>query len=549
MKNLFLVPMLCFGVHASAETLAETVARFEAMGMPSVAGAEYVYIPPMGADDYRLPVVTGFGVAGNAWKLAEGVTEGRRIGTFVINGGETLSLRWLASKRQWGGVTEGELPTAEWETARLGRGVAQTMLLLDKYNDAYVQLKGEEGGISWRNSWRLERLWRNAIKELPSDDCFRSDRASEGRLFLFALQLHQHGETEEAEALAKRLAEVFGAEAVEESARIALAEALYGTAYWKFNASRDWKQFYEEVQKIVRDAPPSWGWLPGLREMLESLQYLARGERTPLPGGYAFSDEEKALIERLEFHPGLGLGYQPGRDKEILWLIPETWMGKVKFASDAECDIRALGMKAIPMLIALCDGFPDYEREGEHPPFRHPEFRSDKASRILGDILPCILMRERSYRNDQRDTRSTRALAAAFYEKYKDSSPEGLALQYMIAEYVGLNENAIAYFRKGALARRIPEFETFARTVEFDTQHYGRDTLVYALTTNVLFYAKRHNDKQLLLDFADRLDAFADYCSDKHSFDGWYNRLYSEESTQKIKADLRALAKTLREAE
>ena len=43
-KNLFFWGSLFLGMQAYAETLAETVTRFEKMGMPSVAGAEYVNV-------------------------------------------------------------------------------------------------------------------------------------------------------------------------------------------------------------------------------------------------------------------------------------------------------------------------------------------------------------------------------------------------------------------------------------------------------------------------------------------------------------------------
>ncbi|MCL1856161.1 MAG: hypothetical protein FWF84_00745 [Kiritimatiellaeota bacterium] len=75
MKNLFLAFVFCVGGYASAETLGEAAARFEALGMPSVAGAEYANIT-RGQYGYG---IDGLGGSGNAWKVAEETADGKRV--------------------------------------------------------------------------------------------------------------------------------------------------------------------------------------------------------------------------------------------------------------------------------------------------------------------------------------------------------------------------------------------------------------------------------------------------------------------------------------
>ena len=85
--------LLLASLRASAETLAETAARFEKLGMPNVAGAEYVHI--VDTDGYRNKQIVELGGCGNAWKISEETTpDGRRVATFVINGAEVVQFRW-----------------------------------------------------------------------------------------------------------------------------------------------------------------------------------------------------------------------------------------------------------------------------------------------------------------------------------------------------------------------------------------------------------------------------------------------------------------------
>jgi len=59
------------GANVFAGALGETVARFEALGMPNVAGTEFAYIAPPGS--YVFGVMFKCGAFGNAWMVMKHV--------------------------------------------------------------------------------------------------------------------------------------------------------------------------------------------------------------------------------------------------------------------------------------------------------------------------------------------------------------------------------------------------------------------------------------------------------------------------------------------
>jgi len=269
----------------AAETLSETAARFEKMGMPSAAGAVYSKIT-------RAPwrfELHEIGGSGNAWKTSGGTTpEGRRFAEFIINGAETLRMEWEdihSDDNKKHTATKGQ-----WETARLRRGAAQVIRVVAEH-EYRKTLTPEQRGVLEKTDRAVG--WSYLAKTPPLHLKF-TDTLTPGHLYLFALQLQQHGETEDAEVLAQRLASVFGAEAIEEAARIALSEALYRTALWRSIENGNWKQFYNDVQDIADKAPASWKWLPALHEML-----LDRGDSAPLPPKHVFSTEEIDLLKKI----------------------------------------------------------------------------------------------------------------------------------------------------------------------------------------------------------------------------------------------------------
>jgi len=374
---------------------------------------------------------------------------------------------------------------------------------------------------------------------------------------LFALQLQQHDATGDAETLAERLKKSFGAEKVEISARVALAEALYRSAYWEFCEHRDWQRFHDGVQRVLQNAPDKWEWLPDLQAMLENLHYLARGEMTPLPQGYDFSEEEQALIKALELFPEPYKNPAPGISShawgwnnpvQTLWPIPETWAGQTAFSTRAEHDIRALGMKAFPMLIALCDDFPTqkvssyftdsyleegYSRSHGSLPFPHPEMRGEKARRILQNTLPYLLLaledkkaEEITYDSgwpDHGKRAPIKNLASQFYERNKDASPGALALEYLRFPKNSINETALRYLFKQAQTKPLPEFEAFYKNVALDTvkskeksieerffSQFRDDVFMRTVAGFAVTYAVLREDENILNECADYLDEITD---------------------------------------
>ena len=464
--------LAAMSVSAAAETLAETLARFEKMGMPNVAGAEFANI--RSSQNFT---VFNLGVCGNAWMLSdETAPDGVRVATFVINGAETVRAAERAEKNSWDGYDVASF--ASWEKVRLQRATAQL-------------------------SQRLENP--KATVKNP------------GYAFLFALQLHRHGETALAEALARNLAETYGADDPDLFAREALCESLYKTACHEFRELGDSQRFSAELRRIAEQSPEAWSWRPVLREMLEHADVLALrgGGADLLPQGYEFSDKERDLALRLGALPEFVERYENyirssaiGNESGIPWLAPVAWTNRVPLLPRTEYEIRAMGIAALPMLIALCGDSPVNDA---HDTFPYPATRAEKAMRILRDILPLSVQKDENAAWFVKNTRQIKDIATEFYEQHKDDSPEVLALAYVLNFNFYFNRNnALGFLRRQAHVKRIPELEIFLAEEASDFGAAEKDSSRRRLRTEnmakfALYYAACRNDDAFREDIAERL--------------------------------------------
>ena len=313
MKKCWLVFFFLAAAHASAETLAEAVARFEKMGMPNVAAAEFVKIIPHYDDEKHIVEISA---SGNAWLLSEEtMPDGRRVGNFIINGGERIRVAWSEWREEPSIEMHGADIRGTWEKARLKRAIGQVMQFPSGYEkELNRRLTEHEAEL---------RLWKKNLDEEEKEDYeqyikrelvelkkreetyfslivikisgyldFYCEKFSTGHLYLFALQLHQQGETEAAEAFALELNRVFGAKKVEASALAALKKAHENTAYWKQlvgvrklqnrllldhpattknNTPKIWNVFQMDVTPLLQQARHKR--VPELEEMFETTNF------------------------------------------------------------------------------------------------------------------------------------------------------------------------------------------------------------------------------------------------------------------------------------
>ena len=496
----FLASLLFFGMQVSAETLSETVARFEALGMPSVAGAEYVNIS--GAYQCHVEELGG---CGNAWKLSEEtLPDGNRSATFVINGGETVR---FARRVGYGHQRINGLLTAEWEAMRLKRAAAQILQRL-----TFAQPESEEN-INF------------------------------GAVFLFALQLQQYGDTEAAARLAQSLREKFGDEQVEASARGELSEALYRAACWRLTEHKDWHVFCAEVREVLKTAPEKWDWAPAVETVLDRAQSIAAHGHTPFPAGHSFTEAEQDLIKRLEAFPEFMSTFRSIYGlfgDRTLWLIPETWAHEKTFASEVERDVYLMGVKAVPLLLAVCDDPP--MPKGTPQSFPHPTFRGEKAQQILRTIIPSAFQRLPQKPWEERPIREA---ALTFYATHKDASPETLALVYLEDQNAfnreDINQQAFNFLIRQSRSQPIPELETYFETVEIKFNSWS-DFPARELSNRIVHYAANQGNEHIIKNFAARLDASADAYADVQPGESEWE----QEQRKKVPDRLRKQAEQLR---
>ena len=481
--------ILLFGARGAAETMAETAARFEALGMPNVAGAEFAEI--LSAENHGIKTL---GNNGNAWKISEEILpDGGRVAMFVVNGGEMVRFQWI----KWNAAL------MDRAAAKIAHLVSQNQTRIRKQlEEMFARLRDTNNKLDKNEEYALY-VQTKRMQQLYVDD------SGVGQAFLFALQLHQHGESDAAEKIMRSLKGQYDADSLERFAREELSAALYRAACWRLVEHKDWRRFREEVQNVMRSAPEKWRWADAVNFALEQAQSIAEHGATPLPSGYQFSEDERELLKRLEAFPVFYPNGSPLNEysmDNVLWLIPETWAREMAFASDAEREIMLMGMKAIPMLVALC----------EHPPmpdsfqkFPHHALRSEKARRILQRLASPAFAGE--YQPAERDIKKFQEAAAKFHEQYKDASLEALALVYAFGEggYT-VKEKALDFIKWQSRSKRIPELEAHFKTVDFKSKGYWRQPVDTDLSDLVMHYAASQNNGQIIADFAARLNAAAD---------------------------------------
>jgi hypothetical protein len=288
------------------------------------------------------------------------------------------------------------------------------------------------------------------------------------RLFLFALALQQRGDAESARTLMTALqAQENAWPALQQKAREILNEQRYRSLFFRFSETGDWIAFRDGMKALLAsEGPRNWDRRSEVEQVLSGVEAAIRGE-TNTPAG--FSEQERARArdllkaERLKVH----VDYQR---QDILWLVPASWTNALPPGNDPDLRIRALGLKALPFLVALA-GDEAYTKiplknDGHYPgrqqvDLPRPMTRSEAALAILKEILPAGLTKGRNSFED-RDPDELFEAATAFFKDNQDKTDDQVAGLFLSDPSEGASPGpALAYLQTKAATGPVPSLEEY----------------------------------------------------------------------------------------
>ena len=515
---------LCLRAADSSGDLAETVKRFEALGMPNVVNAEYVCLEyPRSIYIKSMLPYPEDETAGNAWLLEETCdAAGRRVGRFVVNGGKIVNIQFMNRiERRRLERGEFDLPSAQWQKARLIRDI----------NAA-----------------------RRFLSDSPGTRKENDRKQYAGGLFLFALQLFQRGDTRAASEMVDGLCRTQDErDDAEKGALNDLMDGQYATIVWNFIKDRDWCRYRDGIRDLLVRHPDGWTNAKQLHDLLPLVEQRVDQGVLPVTAP-ELSEADRRLATELS-----SLRTQPAPFLRathwwnILWLVPEAWPAGITAIGPVDLAIRARGINALPILLSMTNdttltecilwnphGESDMPNVGFLP---RPASRGEVALRILVHILPERLLAEQQnlgYPNNV--IRSAQML----YTSHKNATHEALAVLYLPSWQGALNSAAQTFLLNAARQKPVPEYATYlAETASLFTRYYDANHTLLAEAL-VAYAAVRGTEAQSFVGaFCDRLESQAqEYRKPNGAFFG--DAEATAERVRTTKEQLSQTAQTLR---
>lgn len=434
---LILLPALFSACLAAEPDPAGLLADFEKAGFPDLRNARYIALD----DPHQVGAGGLFNYdmeSGDAWLLGEtAATNGgpARI-RIVINGGCAMTADVL-EKIGYGEQAPRRPAVQGWTAVEPARDFRRALWLLNS-----LAVGKTESPYDWDTV-------------VP-------------RLFLFALALQQRGDAASARTLMTALqAQEESWPAVLQKARDILREQQYRSLFFRFSETGDWLAFRDGMKALLAsEGPRNWDRRSEVAQILSGAEAAIRGE-TNTPAG--FSERENMLArellkaERVKTHAD----YQR---QDILWLVPASWTNALPPGNDPDLRIRALGLKALPLLVALSDD-EAYTRiplqNDRFNPGRtrvdlpRPMTRGEAALAILKELLPAGLTKGRNSFED-RDPDELVEAATAFYTENKDKTDEQVAGLFLFDSSEDSSPGpALAYLQTKAAAGPVPLLEEY----------------------------------------------------------------------------------------
>lgn len=211
-----------------------------------------------------------------------------------------------------------------------------------------------------------------------------------GPAVLFCAQLHRHGETARAAALLGLLGDA------EASATNALGRAQYAALLRSSARTNDLPAFAAALEKNLVRFPDAYAKDPR-PELLAGVRSRIDAEGSPVPGVPEDLQDLAHALDRASadelwtgaFGPAVE-NYDLSRVSDVPWFLPEAWTDVFPRPSNVVSRVRALGPRALDLLLPLLRDKTLVDGQWVHSPYdRSMNFtRADAAECILRDLLP-----------------------------------------------------------------------------------------------------------------------------------------------------------------
>ena len=318
---------------ATEEISLEHVAeRFAAYGMPDSATAAYVHVQACWKPRIEDPLPYDWDSSGNAWLLAETRDETQHPvrATVVYEGARIVELADRPTLRRWPKTVAD--PLAPPVPADLACNCTWTPG--NPVQDAKKALRLFET-VEWKRFGQ-------------------ADFEQVGRLGLLALALWQRGDATNAQALFSALAvQAGGATNVTTAAMNLVADGQYGNLYDEFRKNGDWMAFRDGLRVLLARYPEGWRMAPVIQLLLEKVEDRLAGPAPVPTGAEEMTEAERRQAAAMLDLRSVRVKADEYHDPLALWLLPSTWRDRAPQPLDAELEIRARGLEAIPFLLKL----------------------------------------------------------------------------------------------------------------------------------------------------------------------------------------------------
>lgn len=296
--------------------------------------------------------------------------------------------------------------------------------------------------VAFFNKELLIKLEQNKRNSFDLD----MSQGGTGKLFIFAINLHDKGYKREANRTARILFKDHGKKAVIVSVINQLANDLYTGIYKEFFMTKDWKNYSLQLNGLVKRMPSAWTKKPVMKLLAVRIRERI-SDKIPKLNSKRLSPKDLEIAKKL-----VNVKSFP---RSNLWLLPlskrETMYRTVTLKEDKVFDeIFANGVESIPLLVALLKdnyltdlarNYSDYSyqrfsrqetRDNVNPDKAYknikmrPVSRGDIARALLSSIL---LEQERFFGEDEEDDTASRALE--LYKTLKGKKTEEIAEYYL----------------------------------------------------------------------------------------------------------------------
>ena len=446
--------------YAETSKYDELFDRIEALGAVSVSNMVYVKVDGWGSRARNM-LPYDYVPSGNAWMICEtNDAAGKPLkSTVMINGSEILEIQFGRERDVLPDERKGEI-YGTWRKADLKRDAGAAVrcikgVLKSQYPDIYLK--------------SVER----------------------GRLVLFALRLRQTGDVAGADRIMDALTgHLWTAGTLQAEALNVLGDGRYHSLYHQFRKDSDWVIFHDRLKDLTARMGKDWGKGAGAQVLIDKIADRIGGKLPQLEGTNEFSKADIELSRRVPDILYVNKTKWMHGALVPLWIVPDTWVKKNPPGDDVDLQLRARGVEAIPLLLALLnddtltlahlkgadDGWRSRnEQRGSgdavFSAMDRPATVGEVAKHILSEIMPGKNYLIWEQKNSSPDTVKN---ANAFYSTFKDAAPAALAMEFVgnsdAGEVISAAEGVVL---TTAAQEPVPAFEELLRSSKVDDPYYA----------------------------------------------------------------------------